>query len=134
MKTAELWKFASIGFFIWLFGAVTFRFGGHLMFESGPLIVAVSALSIALSVCVLLSTVMNWRRAPPAQSLVVAVVMALPGLFGDVAYIFAFGPITGLKPATAGTFAATVILGNAALLSFALKRSYPQTRDGEEAP
>jgi hypothetical protein len=61
MKTLDLWMFASIESFIWLFGAFTFRFGGHLMSESGSLVVAISAVSIALSVRVLLSTVVSWR-------------------------------------------------------------------------
>ncbi len=126
MRQSELRLFATLGLLIWLSGAVTFRFGGHLMFESGPVIVAVSAISIAVSVCLLLSTLMNWRKASETDSLVIAVVMALPGLFGDVAYTLAFAPITGLKPETASTFAAVVIFGNAALFSFALWRARPR--------
>ena len=102
-----------------------FRFGGHLMFESGPWMVVVSALGIATSVCVLLNTAMAWQGATSVQAIFVAVMMALPGLFGDVAYISGFSAITGLQPLTIAPFAAVLIFGNATLLAYALFQSFP---------
>jgi hypothetical protein len=115
--------YALIGFGIWLSGAVMFRFGGAMLFENGPLVLLLSALGIALSVCLLLRAVMDWRKAPASQAVTVAVVMSLPGLFGDVGYVLAFSRITGLQPVTAGPFAAVVLFGNAALLAYALARA-----------
>ena len=120
MTRAELTTLALLGFGIWLGGAVTFRFGGGLLFENGPWVLAASAVGIALTVCILLRSVMNWRKSPAAQAVTVAVAMALPGLFGDVAYTLAFAPITGLSPLTAGPYAAVLLFGNAALLAYAL--------------
>ncbi len=114
---------ALIGLGVWLWGAVMFRFGGALMFQSGVWILLASGAGIALSVCLLLRATMQWRKAPPAQSLTAAVVMALPGLFGDVGYIPAFAPLTGLNAATAPAFAALLIFGNATLLAYGLFRS-----------
>lgn len=114
---------ALLGFGIWLSGAVMFRFGGAVMFENGPWILAASAAGIALSVCLLLKTVMDWRKIEIGHSVPVAVVMTLPGLFGDVAYILGFHQITGLKPETAGAYAAVVIFGTAALYLYALVRA-----------
>jgi hypothetical protein len=119
----SLRNFALIGFLVWLSGAVMFRFGGHLMFESGPLVLTLSALGIAGSVCLLLRSIMTLRKAPIHQSVEIAVAMALPGLLGDVGYILAFHAITGLSQETAGAFAAVVIFGNAALLAYALVRA-----------
>ena len=48
--------------------------------------------------------------------------MTLPGLLGDVAYILNFSRITGLRPTTAGPFAAVLIFGTAVLLAYALVR------------
>lgn len=123
MSARETALLALLGFGIWLSGAITFRFGGALMFESGPAWLLGSAVAVALSVCLLLKTVMDWRGLPAAQSVPVAVVMILPGLFGDVAYIAGFSAITGLKPATAAPYAAVMIFGTAVLLAFALLRS-----------
>lgn len=123
MTTRENTLLALLGFGIWLSGAVMFRFGGALMFESGPAILAASGVGIALSVCLLLKTTMDWRKIALSQSVQVAVVMTLPGLFGDVAYVLAFNRITGLKPETAGPYAAVVIFGTAALYLYALLRA-----------
>jgi hypothetical protein len=120
MTTREMTTLSLLGFGIWLSGAVMFRFGGALMFQNGPWVLAASGVGIALSVCVLLSSVMGWRKVPAAQAVTVAVVMSLPGLFGDVAYVLAFQRITGLEPATAGPYAAVVIFGTAVLMGYAL--------------
>ena len=120
MAGRELGVLALLGFGIWAGGAVTFRFGGGLLFENGPWVLLASAIGIAVTVCVLLRSVMNWRKSPSAEAVTVAVAMALPGLFGDVAYTLAFAPITGLSPVTAGPYAAIIIFGNACLLSYAL--------------
>ena len=115
--------FALTGFVVWLVGAVMFRFGGHLLFESGSWVLLAASLGTAVSVCLLLNVTMAWRKAPAANAVLVAVVMALPGLFGDAAYSLAFHAITGLDQAAAGAFAALVIFGNAALLAFAIVKS-----------
>ena len=111
---------AAVGFGIWLSGAVMFRFGGALLFESGLPVLLLSGAGIALSVCLLLNMVTGWRKTPRAEVLRAAVVLALPGLFADVAYVLNFSALTGLQPVTAGPFAAVVIFGNAVLLTYAL--------------
>ncbi len=123
MTSRESAIYALIGFGVWLSGAVLFRLGGALIFESGPAILLASALGVALSVCFLLKATMDWRKAALADAVTIAVVMALPGLLGDVAYILAFHEVTGLSPLTAGPYAALIIFGNAALLAFALWRA-----------
>lgn len=125
MSRREATIYALIGFGVWLSGAVMFRLGGALIFESGPWILLASALGIAASVCFLLKATMDWRKAAPADAVTIAVVMGLPGLLGDVVYILAFHEITGLSPLTAGPYAALIIFGNAALLGFALWRARP---------
>lgn len=122
MTAKETTLLGLIGFGVWLSGAVTFRLGGALLFENGPVVLALSAVGIALSVCLLLRTVMDWRKIPPDQSARVALVMTLAGLFGDVAYILEFSRITGLQPATAGPFAAVLIFATAVLYAYALAR------------
>jgi hypothetical protein len=128
MTRREMALFALLGLGVWLQGAVMFRLGGRVMFESGPWVLLLSGAGIALSVCVLLRTVMTWRKAPASQAVLVAVIMALPGLFGDVAYISAFHWFTGLNATTAAPFAAMIIFGNAVLLTYALVRARPPGR------
>ncbi|WP_293903717.1 DUF5367 family protein [Phenylobacterium sp.] len=120
VTTKETTILALMGFGIWVSGVITFRFGGALLFESGLPILLASGVGIAISVCLLLRTTMSWRKAPAAQALAVATIMGLPGLFCDVVYILNFSALTGLKPTTAGPFAAVVIFGNAVLLTYGL--------------
>ena len=120
MPPRELTILGLLGFGIWLNGAVMFRFGGKMLFESGLPILLLTGVGIALSVCLLLRSTMAWRKVPPAQAVTAATVMIVPGLFGDVAYILNFSALTGLQPVTAGPFAAVLIFGTAALLAYAL--------------
>jgi hypothetical protein len=123
MTRQETTLLAVVGFGVWLSGAVMFKFGGRLLFENGPWVLAAASLGIAGSVCFLLKATMDWRKAAAKDAVTVAAIMALPGLLGDVAYILAFPQITGLSPATAGPYAALIIFGNAALLGYALLRA-----------
>lgn len=123
MTQREAPLYAAIGFAVWLSGVVMFRLGGAVMFQSGPLILAASAIGIAGSVCMLLKATMDWRKANAADSVTIAVTMGLPGLFGDVAFIALFQPVTGLDPVAAGPAASLVLFGNACLLAFALWRA-----------
>jgi hypothetical protein len=125
MTAKEMTTLSLLGLGIWLSGAVMFRFGGGVMFENGPWVLAASGVGIALSVCLLLSSIMGWRRTPASQAVTAAVVMTLPGLFGDVAYVLAFHAITGLAATTAAAYAAVVIFGTAALFAYALWLARP---------
>lgn len=120
MTRKEMITLALLGFGVWVSGAVTFRFGGALMLESGPIGVALSAVGIAVSVCLLLRSTMVWRKIAMSQAVTVATVMTLPGLFGDVAYVLNFNRITGLHPATATPYAAVILFGTAVLMAYAL--------------
>ena len=120
MPRRDLIILGLLGLGIWLNGAVMFRFGGAMMFESGPLALLLSAVAIAVAVCLLLRSIMNWRKIARVEAVTAAVILTLPGLFGDVAYILNFSALTGLQPATAGPFAAVLIFGTAVLLTYSV--------------
>lgn len=111
------------GLSVWLNGAVTFRLGGRFLFENGPWVTALVGIVIAALVCLIFRAAMDWRKAPAAEAVTVAVLMALPGLFGEAARQLVFGWATGLPPSAQPDFAAVILFGNAVLLSYALVRS-----------
>jgi len=119
----EILIYAAIGFSVWLNGALTFWLGGTTLFESGMLVTALSAIGVAIAVCMVLRGTMAWRKADPAQSVTVAVVMALPGLFGEAARQLVFPWATGLQPLTQPAFAAAIFFGNGVLLAYAVWRA-----------
>ena len=120
MTNRETAIYALAGFSVWLSGAFTFRLGGRLLFENGPLVLALSTLAIAATVCFVLRGAMSWRKAAPSQAVEIAVVMITPGLFGEVARLAAFGWATGLHAETAAPFAAVMIFSTAVLLVYAM--------------
>jgi hypothetical protein len=120
MTNRDLFIYAAVGLGVWLNGAVTFRLGGRFLFENGPLICVIVGLVIAVLVCAVFRATLTWRKSPPSQAVTVAVVMALPGLFGETARQIVFPWATGLAVEIAPTFDAVIFFGNAALLTYAL--------------
>jgi hypothetical protein len=120
MRHRDAILLALLGFSVWLSGALEFRYVGPFLFERGPWIAALSAVFIAVAVCLIFRTAMGWFKAPRREAVRVAVLMGLPGLFGEAARQLVFGWATGLQPQTQPLFAATLFFGNAALLAFAL--------------
>jgi hypothetical protein len=120
LSDRDIVLYAAIGFGVWLNGALTFYFTGGAIFESGPWIVALAAIFIAVAVCWIFRSTMRWRKTDERQAVAVAVTMGLPGLFGEAVRQLFFGAATGLQPQTQPVFAATLFFGNGALLAYAL--------------
>lgn len=123
LSDRDILIYAAIGFGVWLNGALTFYLTGGAVFESGPWIAALAALFIAIAVCWIFRSTMRWRKTDARQSIVVAVTMGLPGLFGEAVRELFFAAATGLKPQTQPVFAATMFFGNGALLAYAVYRT-----------
>jgi hypothetical protein len=119
----EMAIYAAIGFSVWLNGVLTFRLGSAFLFESSPATGIAVALFICIAVCLIFRSTMRWRRTKESEALTVAVTMMLPGLFGEAARMSLFSWATGLDVRVAPRFAATMILGNAALIAYALVRA-----------
>ena len=123
MSARETAIFSMIGFGVWLSGAISVRFGGRLMFETGPLALGLSAAGVALGVCLLLRSIMTWRRAPASSSVTVAVTLTLPALFCDVGYLLNFTTLTGLGSGPAVAYAVTILFATGVLFAYALSRA-----------
>ncbi|HEY5338516.1 MAG TPA: DUF5367 family protein [Rhizomicrobium sp.] len=122
LSDRDILIYAALGFSVWLSGVLEVRWFGQTLFESGALVSALAALIVAVAICLIFRTTMNWRGTVKSLSVTVAVVMALPGLFGEAARQLLFVWATGLKPQTEPAFAATIFFGNAVLLGYALFR------------
>lgn len=116
----DAWIYGAIGFSVWLSGAFNFWLGGKWLFESGPWIMALTAVVIAVLVCLIFRSTLRWRGTVETECLSVAVAMLLPGLFGEALRQVFFHFATGLRPDTQPGFAASIIFGNAVLLGYAL--------------
>ncbi|HEX4105651.1 MAG TPA: DUF5367 family protein [Rhizomicrobium sp.] len=115
--------YAAIGLGVWLNGALTFRLGGAFLFESGLAMSVAVAIFISLAVCFIFRSTMRWRGTKESEALTVAIIMLLPGLFGEAARQSVFGWATGLDASAAPRFSAIMFLGNAVLIAYALART-----------
>jgi ABC-type transport system involved in cytochrome bd biosynthesis fused ATPase/permease subunit len=120
MSTRDHLVYALVGLSAWLNGAIAFHLGGRILFENGPIVTALVAAVIALLVCLVFRATFAWRKGRASDAVTVAVIMALPGLFGETARQMVFPWATGLPAAEAPTFAAVIFFGNAVLLTYAL--------------
>jgi hypothetical protein len=112
--------YAVAGLAIWLNGAVSFRLGGRILFDNGPVVTALVGVAVAVLVCIAFRATMAWRKGRASDAVTIAVLMALPGLFGETARQIVFPWATGLPVTHAPAFAAVIVFGNAVPLSYAL--------------
>ena len=125
------------GLAIWLNGAISFRLGGRILFDNGSVVTVLVAIAVAVLVCVAFRATMAWRKGKASDAVTIAVLMALPGLFGEVARQIVFTWATGLPVTRAPAFAAVIVFGNAALLTYAgvvTRRAATSNRDCQERP
>jgi Family of unknown function (DUF5367) len=117
-RDAVIYALAGLG--IWLNGAVSFRLGGTLLFHNGTLVIAAVAAGVAILVCLAFRVTFAWRKGRRSQAVTAAVLMALPGLFGEAVRQLVFPWATGLAAGDASAFAAVIFFGNAVLLTYAV--------------
>ena len=120
MTRRDVAIYAAAGLAIWLHGAIAFRLGGRMLFGHGPLIIGLVGGAIAVLVCMAFRFTMAWRKGNPKDAVSIAVIMALPGLFGETARQIVFPWATGLPVGIASAFAAVIFFGNAVLLTYAV--------------
>lgn len=94
------------GLAIWLNSAISFRLGGRILFDNGPLVTVIVGVAVAIAVCVAFRLTMIWRKGRTSDAVTIAVLMALPGLFGETARQVVFPWATGLRVADVPAFAA----------------------------
>jgi hypothetical protein len=120
MSKRDTLAYVLVGLSAWVNGAIGFRLGGRVLFQNGPFVVVCVAIVIAALVCGVFQATFAWRKAERSDAVTVAVIMALPGLFGETARQLVFQAATGLPAGDGPAFAAVIFFGNAVLLTYAV--------------
>jgi hypothetical protein len=123
MSKRDTLAYVLVGLSAWVNGAIGFRLGGRILFQNGPFVVVCVAIVIAVLVCAVFQGTFSWRKGARSDAVTVAVIMALPGLFGETARQGVFTVATGLPASNAPAFAAVIFFGNAVLLTYAVVMS-----------
>ncbi len=120
MTTHDKLLFAFFGAAFWVAGTILYEFRGTHVFEGGSQRFWINFLItpiVSAAVCILL---LKWRHVPSADWASAALLIALPGMFGEAALLSDFARfMPRMHPATAGRYGAFLFASYALFLTIA---------------
>lgn len=112
--------FLLLGIVFWIAGTVFYEFRGHQVFESTAQrywINFVLTPAFTTAVCVL---ILKWRRTPAMDWASAALLIALPGMFGEALLLSRFADLMPrMRPESAGRYGAFLFATYALFLTIA---------------
>jgi len=120
MKPFDKFSFLLLGVVFWIAGTVLYEFRGQHVFESGNQrywINFVLTPMVTAAICIL---ILKWRHIAPTDWASAALLLALPGMFGEAALLSRFAVfMPRLRPETAGRYGAFLFATYALFLTIA---------------
>ncbi len=120
MKPYDRFFLLLLGCAFWIGGTVLYRHRGHQVFEAsdrGYWINFVITPVVTAAVCIL---ILKWRQVPAAEWGSAALLLALPGMFGEAALLARFAAfMPRMRPETAGRYGAFLFATYALFLTIA---------------
>jgi len=120
MKPFDKLLFPLIGLAFWVGGTILYEFRGQYVFEGSNQrywINFVLTPVVTAAVCVL---ILQWRHTPTADWASAALLIALPGMFGEAVLLSRFAVfMPRMRPETAGRYGAFLFATYALFLTIA---------------
>ena len=120
MKPADKLLFPLFGIAFWIAGTIFYAFRGSRIFEAGSeryWINFVLTPIVTSAICIL---ILRWRHLPAADWGSAALMLALPGMFGEAALLSRFAAfMPRMRPETAGRYGAFLFATYALFLTIA---------------
>jgi hypothetical protein len=120
MKMSDNLLFVGFGAAFWVIGTIFYEWRGPQVFESGSQrywINFVLTPILTAAICVVL---LRWRHVPAAEWASAALLVALPGMFGEAALLSCFATLMPrMRPVTAGKYGAFLFATYALFLTIA---------------
>jgi hypothetical protein len=120
MKMSDNLLFAGFGAAFWVVGTIFYQLRGPQVFESGSQrywINFVLTPVVTAAICIVL---LRWRHVPAAEWSSAALLIALPGMFGEAALLSRFATLMPrMRPETAGKYGAFLFATYALFLTIA---------------
>lgn len=120
MKPFDKFLFPLLGVAFWLAGTILYEFRGHHVFESTTQRYWINfALTPVLTaaICIL---ILKWRHTPRADWALAALLIALPGMFGEAVLLSRFAEfMPHMRPESAGRYGAFLFVTYALFLTIA---------------
>jgi hypothetical protein len=120
MRPYERLWLLLLGCAFWIAGTILYRYRGHGVFESseqGYWINFVITPVVTAAICIL---ILRWRQIPAADWGSAALLLALPGMFGEAVLLSRFAAfMPRMRPETAGRYGAFLFATYALFLTIA---------------
>jgi hypothetical protein len=120
MKPYDKLLFVLLGCAFWVGGTILYRYRGHHVFEGSDLGYWISFVLTPVVTVVICILILKWRDVPGADWGSAALLLALPGMFGEAVLLSHFALfMPRLRPETAGRFGAFLFATYALFLTIA---------------
>jgi hypothetical protein len=120
MKPFDKMLLPLLGLAFWVGGTILYEFRGRYIFEGSSQrywINFVLTPVVTAAICIL---ILNWRHIPAADWASAALLIALPGMFGEAALLSRFAVfMPRMRPETAGRYGAFLFATYALFLTIA---------------
>jgi hypothetical protein len=120
MKPFDKLLLLTFGLGFWVIGTIWYEYRGPRIFEASELrywINFVITPAVTAGICIL---ILNWRRIPMPDWASAALLIALPGMFGEAVLLTRFARfMPRMRPETAGKYGAFLFASYAVFLTIA---------------
>jgi Family of unknown function (DUF5367) len=120
MKPFDKLLMLAFGLGFWVVGTICYEYRGPRVFETSDLrywINFVITPMLTAGICIL---ILNWRHIPMAEWASAALLIALPGMFGEAVLLTRFARfMPRMRPETAGRYGAFLFASYAVFLTVA---------------
>jgi hypothetical protein len=120
MKPFDKLLLPLLGVAFWVGGTILYELRGHHVFEGsdqGYWINFILTPVVTAAICIL---ILKWRHTPPTDWASAALLIALPGMFGEAALLSRFAVfMPRMRPETAGRYGAFLFATYALFLTIA---------------
>jgi len=118
MKPFDKFLFLLFGLGFWVVGTIWYELRGPRVFESGPQRYWINFVVTPVVTAVVCILILKWRQVPAAHWASAALLIALPGMFGEAALLSQFARLMPrMRPESAGKYGAFLFAAYALFLT-----------------
>jgi Family of unknown function (DUF5367) len=120
MHTYDKWLFLLFGAAFWVIGTIFYELRGAHILESTSQRYWINFGLTPIFTAVICILILRWRNVPAAEWASAALLIALPGMFGEAVLLSRFGAfMPGMHAETAGKYGAFLFASYALFLTIA---------------
>lgn len=125
MRPFDKALFLLVGVVFWIAGTVLYEFRGTHVFESTSQRYWINFVLTPVFTTVICVLILRWRQTPAAEWAFAALLIALPGMFGEAVLLSRFAELMPrMRPESAGRFGAFLFATYALFLTIAEVATY----------